>query len=112
MAPLADSGTVKHMQNALQLKLQANGLTKEQECELVQDFESAVPCSTQSLTDLKEKVLPALYVINGEVRTQARDRDRRFFVHGLYEGSGVREEEDGNVCIEDDVAVMYEVEGS
>ena len=100
------------MQGTLQVKLQAHRLTEEQEVEIVEGFECVVPCSTPSLTDLKQKVLQVMRDINGEIRTQGRDRDRRFFVIGLYNGPGVRDEAVGNICIENDIAVYFDLDGN
>ena len=46
--------------------------------------------------------------INGDIRTQKRGRDTRFFVQGLYNGPGLKDDEDGNICDNDNVAAIYE----
>ena len=53
-AALPAGGTVRQMQGTLQAKLQANRLTEEQEVEIVEGFESEVPCSTPYTTSLTQ----------------------------------------------------------
>ncbi len=51
-------------------------------------------------------------MINGNIRTQKRERSTRFFVQGLINGLGLKHNEDGNICDRDNVAVIYLREGS
>ena len=76
--------------------------------ELAEEMQAATPCAKALQTDLKRKMLSICKEINSSIRTQRSDRDTRFFVQGLYNGPGVKDEEDGNVAVGDDIAVGFE----
>ena len=77
---------------------------------MAEEFASAMPCSEPGLTDLKRKLLRVISEINGEIRTQGKGRDTRFFVKGLYHGPGVLDDEVGNICLEDNIAVLFQLD--
>ena len=95
---------VPQIQTVVQAELKSHKMHEQDVDELAEDIQSALPCSTPSLTDL---LLNILRDINANIHTQRTGRDTRFLVQGLYNGPGLRDDEDGNVCVGDDVAVLF-----
>lgn len=103
--PAGAKNKVTQIQGAVQAELRAHQLPEEQ---MADDVEASVPCSTPEVTDLKQRLLPVLREINAKILTQKRGRGDRFFVQGLYNGPGLLDDEDGNVCDNENIAVIFE----
>ncbi len=72
-------------------------------------MEAAILCSTPTNTYLRLRLLPHLRLIKAKVLSQNRGRGNCFCLQGLYNGPGLCNNEDGNVCVIENMAVLFEL---
>lgn len=102
--PAKKSSRVSQIQGTVAAQLEAH---QSEEDRMLESVEAAIPCSTP-ITDLRLRLLAVVCEINSTICTQKRGRDGRFFVQGLYNGPGLLDDEGGNVCVNEDAAVVFE----
>ena len=89
---------LKQMQKGLQGMLQ----------EATEDMCSLLATAIATLKIVLAGIRIVLQAINAEIRNARTNRDDRFFLQGLYDGSLVSNHADGHICHGDTVAVLFE----